>query len=254
MPNAQIPVLKKNRTKKRTSRKITILLILLFIVLLAVLFFRSSLSRVSEIRFDGNVFSTRDQLLNRSGLAVGDQYFGVSSSDISEKLREIQSIQQVIVDKQFPGIITIHIKEFATVAYELQSDGSLRAILANGTSVGVGNSGIAVEKPILTKWKSDDPYKAKLCDALSRIPGEWTADISEIIPAPIPSFPDRIKMYTRSQFEVITTVSLLDSKISYLNQVLETEDPGLITMLEADSYVPFKPDTSEESQEKDTTQ
>lgn len=161
---------------------------MLFIVLLAVLFFRSSLSRVSEIRFDGNVFSTRDQLLNRSGLAVGDQYFGVSSSDISEKLREIQSIQQVTVDKQFPGIIAIHIKEFATVAYELQSDGSLRAILANGTSVGVGSSGIAVEKPILTKWKSDDPYKAKLCDALSRIPGEWTADISEIIPAPIPSF------------------------------------------------------------------
>ena len=71
------------------------------------------------------------------------------------------------------------------------------------------------------------------------IPNQLISDISEIIPSPTVSFPDRIKLYTRSKFEVITAVSLLKDKVEYLNQVIETEEPGLITMLEADSYVPF---------------
>jgi cell division protein FtsQ len=34
--------------------------------------------------------------------------------------------------------------------------------------------------------------------------------------------------------------------VSYLNQSIETEQPGLIKMLEADSYVPFQVESDEE--------
>ena len=80
------------------------------------------------------------------------------------------------------------------------------------------------------------------------------SDISEILPSPTPSFPDRIKLYTRSKFEVITAVSLLRDKVEYLNQVIEMEQPGIITMLEADSYEPFKPENPEEGDEEPPTQ
>lgn len=110
----------------------------------------------------------------------------------------------------------------------------------------VNETGIAVEKPILTNWDPEDPNKAKLCQALASIPNELTSDISEIVPSPTLSFPDRIKLYTRSRFEVITAISLLKSKVSYLNQIIETEQPGLIKMLEADSYVPFQVESDEE--------
>ena len=53
-------------------------------------------------------------------------------------------------------------------------------------------------------------------------------------------------MYTRSKFEVITSVSLLRDKVEYLNQVTEMERPGVITMLEADSYVPFVEEVGED--------
>lgn len=138
------------------------------------------------------------------------------------------------------------------MAYELDEAGSLEAILSSGAAVSVKDTGIAVEKPILTNWKADDPYKTKLCQALADIPNELTSDISEIVPSPTLSFPDRIKLYTRSRFEVITAISLLKDKVEYLNQVIENEQPGLIKMLEADSYVPFHTEAEDSGEDSDT--
>lgn len=76
MPKSQIPVLKKNRPKGNTSRRIVIILLLLFIVLLAVLFFRSSMSRISAIEITGNVYTATSELLEKSGLKEGDQFLG----------------------------------------------------------------------------------------------------------------------------------------------------------------------------------
>ncbi|MCM3171120.1 MULTISPECIES: cell division protein FtsQ/DivIB [Paenibacillus] len=250
MPKSQIPVLKKNRPKRNTSRKIVFILLLLFIALLAVLFFRSSMSRISEIEITGNVYTSTSELLEKSGLKVGEQFFGTSSSEIIEQLKTDKAISNVTVDKQFPGTIHIKVEEYPTVAYELAADGALKAILASGTSLIVPPTiGVAVEKPILTQWKADDPLKAKLSEVLATIPNELTTDISEIIPNPTPSFPDQIRIYTKSQFEVITTVSMLPDKVEYLNQVIETERPGKITMLEADTYVPFIADNPEDDVE-----
>lgn len=250
MPKSQIPVLKENRPKGNTSRKIVIILLLLFIVLLAVLFFRSSVSRISAIEITGNVYTATADLLEESGLREGDQFFGTSATEIIERLKTIKAVSTVTVEKQFPGTIHIKVQEFPTVAYELDTSGVLKAILSNGTSLNVPPTiGVAVEKPILTQWKPNDPLKAKLSEALAQIPNELTTDISEIIPNPTPSFPDQIRMYTKSQFEVITTISLLTDKVEYLNQVIETERPGKITMLEADTYVPFIPDNPEDDAE-----
>lgn len=254
MSKTSIPALKSNKPRKiKTSRKIIFILMLMFLALLAVLYFRSPISRVSDIQFQGNVFTTSEQLLQAGDLKVGDQFFGVSASTLEKKIKAMNSIQNITVDKQFPGVIQIQIQEYPTVAYELGEDGSLKAILSSGAKVSVNSSGVAVEKPILTQWDSEDPFKLELSQVLGAIPNQLTSDISEIMPSPTVSFPDRIKLYTRSKFEVITAVSLLKDKVEYLNQVIETEEPGLITMLEADSYVPFVSVNSESDNGDGTT-
>ncbi|MCE3202545.1 FtsQ-type POTRA domain-containing protein [Paenibacillus sonchi] len=253
MPKTRLPLLKEDKPSKKMSRKVTIILLLLFIALLAVIFFRSSLSRITEIQFEGNKYTTRNELLAQSGLAVGGQFFAVSKASVEDSLKKLKTIQEAAVVKSFPGTVTISIKEYPAVAYELDEAGVLEAILSSGAAVAVNETGIAVEKPILTGWKEEDPYKAKLCQALAGIPNELTSDISEIVPSPTLSFPDRIKLYTRSHFEVITAISLLKNKVEYLNQVIETEEPGLIKMLEADSYVPFQ-DAEAANQDKQDAQ
>lgn len=249
MTTTRLPLLKEDKPKKRMSRKITAILLLLFTALLAVIFFRSSISRITQIDFQGSKYSTNEELLSQSGLKIGGQFFAVSVKSVEESMLKLKTIQEVNINKKFPGVITVNIKEFPAVAYELEQGGILKAILSSGAAVSVNETGIAVEKPILTNWDATDPYKAKLCQVLASIPNELTSDISEIVPSPTLSFPDRIKLYTRSRFEVITAISLLKDKVAYLNQVIETEQPGLIKMLEADSYVPFEVQSENETQE-----
>ncbi|WP_106768303.1 cell division protein FtsQ/DivIB [Paenibacillus faecalis] len=254
MTKNQIPALKEHKPRPKTGRKIIFILMLLFLALLVVIFFRSPVSKVTEIHITGNTFDTDKQLMEKSELSIGMQYFNVDAEKVKERLIAIGTIESAEVDKQFPGIINIAVVEHPTVAYELAQDGSLQAILASGTSVPVSASGIPVDKPILTQWDPEDPNKVKLSEVLADIPNSMTSDISEILPSPTPSFPDRIKMYTRSKFEVITAVSLLSDKVEYLNQVIEMEQPGVITMLEADSYVPFEPENPDGEGEDPPTQ
>lgn len=251
----QLPVLKEKKVKANTSRKLLFILLILFVVLLAVLFFRSSISKISEIHITGNQLISSQQLMEQSGLHVGDHFFGTSKGTIRERLLVNKAVQDVKVELKFPGVINISVQELPTVAYQIsKKDGQIVGVLSNGMTLPVPKDFILVEKPILTHWNAGDPLLGKLCKQLSEIPDELLTDISEIMPDPSKSYPDRIKMYTRSQFEVLTTISLLKDKVEYLSNVIETQEPGLITMLTADTYRSFDNSPLEADLEKDTTQ
>ncbi|MDU4697519.1 MULTISPECIES: cell division protein FtsQ/DivIB [Paenibacillus] len=253
MPKANVPVLKEPAPKKKSGRKIKTVLILLFLALLCVLFFRSSLSKISVITFEGNTYTTETELLEVTGLQVGSPFFAVSANQIARKVEDVPSVKQATVDKTFPGSVKVHIEEYPIAAYELTEDGKLQGLLANGTRIELKGGSMPVDKPILTGWKADDASLVKLCRTLSQIPDELTADISEIVPSPTMSYPDRIKLYTRSKFEIISAISLLAKKAEYMNEILQTQDPGKLTMLDADSYVPYSAAENEEGGQNDTT-
>jgi cell division protein FtsQ len=134
------------------------------------------------------------------------------------------------------------------------------AVLANGLSLPI-TDGSMLDKPILSGWKPENPNLIALCGVLDGLPSYVLADLSEIHPDPSISYPNRIKIFTRSRFEVVTTVEKLKDKISYLNDIVQNREPGKILMLEADTYLPYSAenvtDQSQESdklKEKDSTQ
>lgn len=237
----QLPVLKKEKKKKsNTSRKLLFILLLLFVIILGVLFFRSSFSKISEVQISGNQLVQMDQILTASKLHVGDQFFGTSKGTIRDRILTNRAIEDVEVHLKFPGVIDIQVKEFPTVAYQISAaNKQILGVMESGLTIPLKDNHIFIEKPILTQWKEKDPLLTKLCKQLGAIPNKLLMDISEILPDPSASYPDRIKMYTRSQFEVITTISLLKDKVEYLSNVIETQQPGVITMLNADSYRSF---------------
>ncbi|WP_322905088.1 cell division protein FtsQ/DivIB [Paenibacillus campi] len=253
MPKQRLSIVPKNEPSAQTRpspkrrRKITprfkwiVMLSILFVVMLGVVFWFSPLGKISQITFTGNAFTSKEDLLAATKLAKGDAFYGTSAATIKARLQTIPAIEDATITKDFPGKIDIHVQEYPVVAYELATSGELTAILQNGTAVRADDRGVAVEKPVLTQWADYEQEKIALCKVLGTIPNELTSDISEIMPSPTVSFPDRIMIYTRSQFEVITSISLLADKVEYLNQVIETQPPGIITMLEADSYTPFVP-------------
>lgn len=251
----KMPVLKEPIRRRSGGKKLLAVLLLLFIVILSVLFFNSSISKISEVTVEGERFNAPASILQAVGVKAGDAFFGTRESTIAKRVKELPSVKDVEVTKSFPGRVHISVTEYPAVAYELSAKGELTAILSNGTSILAGSDNV-VDKPVLTGWKADDPVKGKLGLALAQIPAEQLSDLSEIMPLPSKAYPDRIRIYTRSRFEVITAVSLLKEKISTLNAVVESQNPGVVTMLLADSYVSFDPETpeNEDSDQKETTQ
>ncbi|MBM7565711.1 cell division protein FtsQ/DivIB [Paenibacillus sacheonensis] len=251
----KMPVLREPVKRRRVGKKLLAVLVLLFIVLLGVLFFNSSISKVSTVTVEGQKYLQAVDLRKTAGIVAGDSFFATSSADIEGRIRTLKPVKSVTVTKSFPGSITIHVQEYETVAYSLSNKGELSAVLANGIAVPAGTDAL-VDKPVLSGWKANDPVLAELCKALASIPDEALSDFSEISPDPSQSYPDRIQIYTRTRFEVITAVSLLPEKIATMNAVIEIQPPGMITLLLADKYAPFVPEEAENSAvtQKETTQ
>jgi cell division protein FtsQ len=240
----KVPALRKPKTRPRSSRRLLALLFLFFVTVLAILFFQSSLSKISSIKIEGNELLSSEAIGQASGLSVGDHFFSVSARAVESKVAAMKMVESVQVAKHFPGVITITVKEYPKVAFQMGDGGKLQAVLADGSAVTL-RSGVVPDKPILTDWSDSDPMKAKLCKTLSQIPPGLLSDISEIRPDPSDGFPDKIKMYTRSQFIVTTTVTLLPEKIAYLQTYIDNLHEnnisgGIITMLLADSHTPLE--------------
>ncbi|MCU6709465.1 FtsQ-type POTRA domain-containing protein [Paenibacillus sp. J5C_2022] len=246
--STQMPVLKEPARKRKGKKGLLAIVILLFFALLAVLFFNSSISKISEIQISGSLYATNEAIVQAAGIEVGDAFFQATSSAIAEGIRKLPHVEDVKVSKVFPGIVKMTIQEYPVVAFELAPDGGLTALLSSGTSAVAKDERLTlVDKPILTGWKDNDPVKKELMKQLARIPEKQLADLSEISPIPSKAYPDRIRMYTRTKFEVITAVSVLPDKIDALNAVIEHQEPGKITMLLADTYVPFNADGADDS-------
>lgn len=241
----QIPVIKKPKRQRRGNRKLLIILLLFFLILAAVLFSRSSLSKVTQIEISGNQWVSEQEILSASGLQNGDQFFLVNEQEIIEKLEELEEIEKVSVSRSFPGRIKIVVQEFQSVAFEPSTTGGYVILLANGIEVPLEHDQVPFDKPILTGWSEWPEQKVKLSGVLAEIDPKWLTDLSEIRPMPpTPSYKEKIRLYTRSGFEVITTIDSMKEKINLLSDIIyelrqKNITDGEISMLEAITHRPF---------------
>lgn len=245
MPKVKkLPVIREKKVRRRSSGKLLLLLFVFFIMIFIFLFFNSSFSRIESIEIKGNIYSTNEEIEQFAQIKREEQFFAFSSHQIEQRVQEIQLIETVEVMKKFPGQVIINVKEYDEVAYKISEAGSIQAVLANGSSVNLMDNPI-VDKPILTGWDSTDLVFVSLSQVLSTIPQTLLNDISEIKPDPSASYPDKIKLYTRSFFEITTTVSYLTDKVNYIDEIIfDLQKRGItsgeIILLEADSHIPFK--------------
>ncbi|HEY0827681.1 MAG TPA: FtsQ-type POTRA domain-containing protein [Bacilli bacterium] len=242
----KFPKLKQAQAGKKSSRKLLVILLTFFVALLVILFFKSTITEINEIQISGNEYVTDLQIGQASQINVGDHFFSVSSNTLERRLKQIKSIKSVKVSKKFPGELSIQIHEYKAVAMQISTEGLKTVLLANGTKIPLNGKGALVNKPILTGWTDENTWTIELCKVLGEIPADMLADISEIKPDPTAVYPDKMKMYTRSQFEVTTTIGYLPEKIEYMRAIIAEEEPGFLTMLEANYRAPYEKDAPAE--------
>ncbi|GAB2702843.1 cell division protein FtsQ/DivIB [Paenibacillus thermoaerophilus] len=248
-PDLRMPVLPKaDKPPRRSYRRLTAVIVLFFFILFGVLFFQSSISKVGRIEVSGNAMALAEEIVQASGVEPGDHFFGFRGKTVEERVRKLPVVADVAVAKIFPGLVRIEVKEHPKVAYQLEPDGKLSMVLANGHKLPANPLSVP-DRPLLTGWGDNDPWKAKLTAQLAKIPDQMLYDLSEIRPAPSEHFPDKIRMYTRSHYEVIARIDNLPEKIELLDDLIykqrqkETElnksEPGYFTMLDTVYFTPY---------------
>lgn len=248
--NERIPALKREaRAPGKRGSKILAIVLALFVIVLVILFFRSSLSKVTEIQVFGLHHLSEAEVKEALGIVPGDSFFIPASGKLAANVAALPVVKHAEVLKKFPGVVEVRVQEHAEVAMQLRSGGELAVVLENGLPV-PAKDGLLPDKPILTGWLETGDVWTDLCMVLSGISAGDLADISEIRPDPSTSYPDRIRLFTRSGFEVVTTVSKLQDKIAFLDEIIENREPGIITMLEADTYMPYSAQMAEPAAEE----
>ncbi len=141
-----------------------------FVTLLLVLFFQSSLSKITEVSIQGQQLVAEEQIRTAAAVVPGDHFFSVSSARIAAQIKSLRMIERVEVKKRFPGRIEIYVYEYPKVAYQFGEGGQVEALLADGSVIPVTMHGARLDKPILSGWSKDDPLKIQLCAAMSKLP------------------------------------------------------------------------------------
>jgi len=240
----RIPTLPTEKPKRRRGRKLLFILFLFFVAIMVVLFLRSPLSKIGDIEITGNELLPTEQIEQAAAVIPGDSFFAVSSGDVQERLTKLRMVKSADVSKRFPGKLLIKIQEQPRVAYQFTSNGKQEVVLADGSVAPMQGLVAMVDKPILTGWSDSDPNLVKLCQTLASLPSNLFYDVSEIKPDPTESFEDRIKLYLRDGFEVITTIEYLPEKMPYLSSFTQQlKDDGIkngtLSMLVVDTHIPF---------------
>ncbi len=236
MANQRIPRLTEPKKKKSRGKKVIFLLLLFFIVLLAVLFFRSSISKIDSIEIKGYHYTERQQVGQALSIEIGESFFTASAGQLEKRVIKLTNIEDVTVVKRFPGKIQVKVKEFGEVAHVIGLDGKMSIVLSNGNIVTPIKGKSIKLMPVLSGWEQQLDKQRTLSMLLSDIPQTLLSDISQIKPDPTASYPDRIRLYTRSHFEVITTIGYLPDKIDFMRAIIGEREPGEIILLEANSY------------------
>jgi cell division protein FtsQ len=236
MANERIPRLPQPRVKKNRGKKVIFLLLVFFVVVFIVLFFRSPISKIDSIDIIGYQYVELEQIGQALNVKVGDSFFSTTRGTLEKRVQKLPNIEQVTIVKSFPGRVRVKIKEFNEVAYLIGQDGKMNIVLANGNIVAQQKGKSLKLMPVLTGWEQKVDQQKKLSAQLKGIPQTLLADISQIKPDATASYPNRIRLYTRSQFEVITTIDYLKDKLEVMRAIISKRDPGEIILLEADSY------------------
>lgn len=240
----RIPALPQQKAApRRRGGKLLWIVIALFVAVLIVLFFRSSLSRISVIDISGTTYLNETKVLSQLGVSIGDSFFMPGSDKLAERLRHLPQIKDAKIVKKFPGELHVTVVEYPAVALRMDGQGGLAIVLENAYTVQPAAGGSLPNKPVLTNWREDDPQLAALCKALGSMDAVGLEDFSEISPDPSSAYPDRIRIFTRSGFDVLTTIGKLGDKIAILRELVENREPGTVVLLDSDTYSPYSAQT-----------
>ncbi|MET3698076.1 cell division protein FtsQ [Bacillus oleivorans] len=244
----RIPKIKKERRRK-ANRKIIFIILMFFLLIGCIIYFQSPLSHVQTIEVNGNDHVKEAEIVTQSGLSANVNIWSLDESEIANKIREIDQIQNASVSIKWPNDVSIEVSEWRRVAY-YKKDLEFFPILENGEMLKEKEASIPVHAPILFEFDGGQALE-KMVQELIKLPQEVVRSISEIYFTPTDNDPYSLTVYMNDGFEVKATIRTFSKKMVHYPSIASQLDPSIKGYVDLTVGAYFRPYETAETDEED---
>ncbi len=246
----------KHATTRRRRMAFAAWIIVFFVGISIAVYIRSPLAKVKAIVVQGAVNLSVSQILNDTGITVGESLFQVPATSAEHRLlADYPILYQAVSKRNFISQKVIISLREKVVAGILAVNGTLYRILTDGTVLDKDTTGVGVSAPIITTSspvsvslgeKLTDPSLLSICSQLPGLPLSVAQQLSEL---QVENFQENavILAFTRDGYEIRMPVQGIAGSMALyedIHQKLLRQHiaPGLIDVMNGHTavYQPYQ--------------
>ena len=231
----------KKATKEKTAkakipglhilRAITILFPSLLLLIVSA-YLLSPYATMKDIRVEGTVQTTADDIRQASGIQDSDYTINLllDKAKYEERIKSNYWVESAQLVYQFPTKFTIKVKEYDIVAYYISGENHY-PILSSGQLETSSVSLVSLPETYLSVLFNDSEQIKTFTSELAQISPELKAAIQKVELAPTKVTSDLIRLTMNDSDEVLVPLSEMSKKLPYYSKIKpQLSEPSVIDM------------------------
>ena len=231
----------KKATKKKTAkakipglhilRALTILFPSLLLLIVSA-YLLSPYATMKDIRIEGTVQTTDDDIRQASGIQDSDYTINLllDKAKYEEQIKSNYWVESAQLVYQFPTKFTIKVKEYDIVAYYVSGENHY-PILSSGQLETSSVSLVSLPETYLSVLFNDSEQIKTFTSELSQISPELKAAIQKVELAPSKVTSDLIRLTMNDSDEVLVPLSEMSKKLPYYSKIKpQLSEPSVVDM------------------------
>ena len=217
-------------------RAISILFLSLLLLVVSA-YLLSPYATMKDIRVEGTVQTTADDILQASGIQDSDYTINLllDKAKYEEQIKSNYWVESAQLAYQFPTKFTIKVKEYDIVAYYVSGENHY-PILSSGQLETSSVSLVSLPETYISVLFNDSEQIKTFTSELAQISPELKAAIQKVELAPSKVTSDLIRLTMNDSDEVLVPLSEMSKKLPYYSKIKpQLSEPSVVDM-EAGSY------------------
>ena len=203
-----------------------------FLLLIVSAYLLSPYATMKDIRIEGTVQTTDDDIRQASGIQDSDYTINLllDKAKYEEQIKSNYWVESAQLVYQFPTKFTIKVKEYDIVAYYVSGE-SHYPILSSGQLETSAVSLVSLPETYLSVFFNDSEQIKTFVSELSQISPEIKAAIQKVELAPSKVTSDLIRLTMYDTDEVLVPLSEMSKKLPYYSKIKpQLSEPSVIDM------------------------
>ena len=212
-------------------RALTILFPSLLLLIVSA-YLLSPYATMKDIRVEGTVQTTSDDIRQVSGIQDSDYTINLllDKAKYEERIKSNYWVESAQLVYQFPTKFTIKVKEYDIVAYYISGENHY-PILSSGQLETSSVSLVSLPETYLSVLFNDSEQIKTFVSELAQVSPELKADIQKVELAPSKVTSDLIRLTMNDSDEVLVPLSEMSKKLPYYSKIKpQLSEPSVVDM------------------------